>query len=330
MTTTDVGLIVALHEEMDALLDVVGNYAVCGDGGLNSYSFTPSRKRCVATLVGKKGEAEAAHATAQQIEKFSPSVVVNIGISGAVHDDYKVGDVFVPEQAVQYLQNSKMEARKEGGFTVLPGPPAHPPDARLHTKATGFKLNHREAYKAWLAACSADLTLLVPEAVRRNELISQKLIGIDVLLSGDGHEGCGPAVGAAEDFSKWLRSYNRNIKGIDMESAAVLIAAQRRDDPRPALVIRGMSDFGDERKAALDAIGEGALRRYAMRNAVRFFLALLEVGVFSVSAPSGSAEPAGQGGGMSVTNHGSVGQQVNVQGSAIFHIVPAAAKVKDE
>ena len=35
-----------------------------------------------------------------------------------------------------------------------------------------------------------------------------------------------------------------------MESAAVLLAAQARHDPARALAIRGISDFGDDRKQA--------------------------------------------------------------------------------
>jgi hypothetical protein len=47
----------------------------------------------------------------------------------------------------------------------------------------------------------------------------------------------------------------------------------------PALVIRGISDFGDNRKKELDTIGRGVIRRYAMRNAVRFFLLLAQLGI---------------------------------------------------
>ena len=47
------------------------------------------------------------------------------------------------------------------------------------------------------------------------------------------------------------------------------------------MVIRGVSDTGDEDKAALDAIGEGVFRGLAMRNATRLFRALIQTGVFT-------------------------------------------------
>ncbi len=61
-----------------------------------------------------------------------------------------------------------------------------------------------------------------------------------------------------------------------MESAAVLLAAQTRSEPKRALAIRGISDKGDADKKKLDDLEDGVLRRYAMRNAVRLLWALLE------------------------------------------------------
>lgn len=45
------------------------------------------------------------------------------------------------------------------------------------------------------------------------------------------------------------------------------------------LVIRGISDLGDERKRELDRMDGGAIRRLAMRNATRFLWALLDAGI---------------------------------------------------
>ncbi len=54
-----------------------------------------------------------------------------------------------------------------------------------------------------------------------------------------------------------------------MESAAVVRVAQARNDPRRALVIRGISDYGDPRKKELDAHRQGrpAQVRHAQRRA---------------------------------------------------------------
>jgi hypothetical protein len=50
---------------------------------------------------------------------------------------------------------------------------------------------------------------------------------------------------------------------------------------RDVFVIRAISDLADHRKGALDEIGGGALRRYAMENGLDFLWALIEAGVLS-------------------------------------------------
>jgi WD40 repeat protein len=89
-----------------------------------------------------------------------------------------------------------------------------------------------------------------------------------------------PVVGAAQEFSHWLRSSrDRNLKALDMESAGLVASAFKRVNPTRTLVLRGISDYGDERKATLDALGEGSLRRLAMHNATSLLWTLLRAGV---------------------------------------------------
>ncbi len=64
-----------------------------------------------------------------------------------------------------------------------------------------------------------------------------------------------------------------------MEGGGLMIAAHMNAAKRDALVIRAVSDFADDRKAALDQIGGGRLRRYAMENAADFLWLLIEAGV---------------------------------------------------
>jgi hypothetical protein len=70
-----------------------------------------------------------------------------------------------------------------------------------------------------------------------------------------------------------------------MESYAVLKVARSREPAVAALVIRGIYDYGDHRKEQLDAVGGGALRKYATRNAVRFLWALLDAGALPHANP---------------------------------------------
>jgi Phosphorylase superfamily len=140
-------------------------------------------------------------------------------------------------------------------------------------------------FNAWRSEARADLARLLPYEEKRSKLWTSDLVRADVEILASGHEACGPVVGAAAAFSRWIRSFNRNIKGLDMESAAVLKVARAREPAVAALVIRGISDYGDDRKEQLDLIGGGALRRYAMRNTVRFLWALLDAGALPHANP---------------------------------------------
>lgn len=273
----DLGIVVALKEEVTELLSLVAPYVSQRDGGMNSFVFTRNGYRGVVSLVGAMGESEATRVTERQVAHFHPAAVITMGISGGVHEDLRVGDVYVPVQAVQYMQDGKVSPDDKGGFAIIPGAPAARADNHLHTFATGFDLNHPEAHARWRRECREDLERLLPEAADRERLCKEGVIRRDVAFRTDGHEASGPVVVGAPAFSAWIRSHNRNVKAIDMESAAVLIAAQSHQDPKRALVIRGISDNGDPRKKELDALGDGALRKYAMRTAARLLLALLDV-----------------------------------------------------
>ncbi len=60
-----------------------------------------------------------------------------------------------------------------------------------------------------------------------------------------------------------------------MESAGVLNAAHKR--AVSSLIIRGISDYSDDRKEKLDEIGRGTFRRYAMNNALALLWLLMDL-----------------------------------------------------
>jgi hypothetical protein len=90
-----------------------------------------------------------------------------------------------------------------------------------------------------------------------------------------GHVACGPVVSAAPAFTHFLKKRDRKYLAIEMESAGVLAAASERLNQPATIVIRGISDFADERKAHLDNTGGGAFRYVAMHNAVKLLCCVL-------------------------------------------------------
>jgi nucleoside phosphorylase len=286
----DIGIVVALREELRELLDLTGGHAPDPYADLDSYLFSRGPYRCAVTLVGEMGSTQASLFTERLTARLDPGVILSIGIAGGVND-LLAGDVHVPPQAVEYIQDAKASPAGPGGFAIVPGAPAYRADFALLKAARGFEFNHPAAHAAWVAACADDLVELLPDDVKRSALIAERNIRSKVALLTDGHVATGPIVGAAKAFSNWIRSHDRQVKSLEMESAAVLLAAQTRTEPKRALAIRGISDFGDEHKKELDQKGDGVLRRYAMRNAVRLLWALLDVNALPLR-PSSPA-PAG-------------------------------------
>ncbi len=272
----DIGIVVALPEELRTFLDLCERYVPHPDDDLDAYVFTRGPYRCAVILVGEMGQTHAGVFTERLISALDPTILVSIGIAGSVHDDLHVGDVHVPSQAVQYLQDAKAGPAQSGGFAVVPGAPAYRADYALLSAVRTFEFDHRAEHTKWVADAAADLAALLADDAQRQGLVAGKLVRSAARLLADGHVATGPVVGAVPAFGAWIHTHDRNVKSIEMESAAVLSAAQTRSQPKRALAIRAISDKGDADKKKLDDIEDGVLRRYAMRNAVRLLWALLD------------------------------------------------------
>jgi nucleoside phosphorylase len=79
-----------------------------------------------------------------------------------------------------------------------------------------------------------------------------------------GHLASGPAMGISQAFTHWLKTQDRNYLALEMEAADLMGVAHEQADLRHTLVLRAISDYGDERKEELDKVGNGA-----MHNAIQ-------------------------------------------------------------
>src|SRR5215472_15248031 len=178
----------------------------------------------------------------------------------------------------------------DGGIWVTPGVTA----VRVAARAHGPEDQHRDAPSQWdpgLLQVARNLPRM-PEyakmldawksatAARREQLgLSSEPAGaaahyvVAPIASGD-------VVAAASEFGRWLHyRRDRTLTAIDMEAAGAAYAAYARIQGVPMLVVRGISDFADERKAEFDRTagphGKGAWRRYATMNAVDLLVRIL-------------------------------------------------------
>ncbi|WP_169800712.1 AAA family ATPase [Archangium gephyra] len=285
----DLGIVIALKEEFRVFRELLpsGLRAERDEKtGQFDYTFTLSGSphSCVVSFIGEMNPENAALHTERLLSRWNPRTVVMLGIAAGLHQDVRVGDVVVASQVDNYLASAKaLPGSAPGSFEFSLGGTVFQGDHDFITRVRNLEFAEREAFISWHQLCQESLAKHVPEQAR-TELVRQRLIRAEPELL-DVHLASGPVVGAAQEFTRWLREKrDRNLKALDMESAGLMASAFKRVEPTRTLVIRGISDYGDERKITLDALGEGALRRHAMHNATTLLWILLRSGVLPSSS----------------------------------------------
>jgi nucleoside phosphorylase len=276
----DIGIVIALDEEFSEIFPQIESTSVFIEG-INQYFYQFERGAndsekylCVATFIGGMGIGKSAVIADRLINQFKPATVINIGIAGSMDKDVIVGDVVLAEQADDYLYAAKAiisDNSHDFGFQFSGDP--YKSSLAYVRHAQNLKYAYSQANTDWLATCEAKLKELVSQQVLWGLLHKGLIRERPALMTGD--IASGSIVGATDVFVQWLKSRNRKYLAVEMEAAGVMSAAYTR--AVDTLIIRGISDFSDHRKAEFDSIGSGALRRYAMNNAISLLWTLMDL-----------------------------------------------------
>lgn len=245
-------------------------------------------------FIGDMGIEEANIFTFQLLSELNPGLVANIGISGIVDDQLKLGDVVIATEADDYLHRGKIQQSDPNAkltFADLKfGGKSYATTVSLCDVLDNLEFSDPDSWQAWLKQSQKELKSGLSAANLR-QLEKEKLIG-EQTRAYAGPVAAGPWVGAAAEFKKLLKTHNRNYLAMDMESSGVLQVANKRLPIPQTVVLRGISDPADERKALLDNMDTGALRRWAMLNALRLFAVLIKkIDLDSYSRRHIEAEP---------------------------------------
>jgi len=284
----DLAVVVPLREEFAILYSYIGPYCrVTKDPVTNHHYYrfdwphgSDHPYRCVATFAGEMGTTKASLVTQMLLAKWEPSTLTILGIAAGISEDVRVGDVLVATVVDNYLENSKAlkSSDPRNSFVFrLAGEP-YRPSSQLLNEVRNFEFAHTEPYVTqWRRQCKEVAERELGEHEAR--LIREKAIRPSPLML-DGHIACGSIVGTANAFTEWLKkTRDRKYIGLEMESGGVLAAIYDSASNCQSLVLRGVSDFGDDRKTSFEELREGALRRYAVHTATQFLWGLLAVGV---------------------------------------------------
>jgi nucleoside phosphorylase/5'-deoxynucleotidase YfbR-like HD superfamily hydrolase len=290
--------VIALKEEFSTIASALNvSYSKHRVGTELVYAFDlPSiserRRSCVAVLVDDMGNTESATVTANLLSHYSPTVIVSIGISGSLSSDATLCDLAVSTEVDEYVQRGKaVPSEASGSFKIEVGGKSRECTQALVKRISSFQLESPIEFQRWAAAARAQANRLLGKddfaKLGYGGLIRQ------VPNINAGPTASGPYVSASADFAHWLKEHNRNFLAVDMEAAGVLSAASQHPDIY-RVVIRGVSDFGDERKAQLDNTYRGAIRKCAVHNAISLVKHFIANGLFDIVRPD--PEPSRTGG----------------------------------
>ncbi|MGC4956748.1 hypothetical protein ACLQ2P_26360 [Actinomadura citrea] len=266
-----IAVLVALPDELDTALtlieEIAGPLTITEDEetGRIAYMADHGRFRLLFALVGR-GQERAAVGTALVIGRYQPALAVSVGIAGALSDDVAIGDVVVGDQIVGYLANAKAVPGDGAGFQFqMAGEPLRS-DELLVERAIQLPHLRRAEFRASRERVARDMA--EPAAPVRE--------GGYGLVAGP--VACGPVVGAAGEFRKWLVTWKRDLVALDMETSGVAMASANLGTLRRVrfLALRGISDLANEDKAQLEQATKGGARRLAMRTPLEVLLILLD------------------------------------------------------
>jgi nucleoside phosphorylase len=270
----DLGLIIPTREEFEYVRRSVPFRPITDvDKGYWFEFSLPGQRWGVAHVLFDMGLVATAAATGRLLGRFRPEVLAVVGIGGGLSPKLALGDVVVGSVIQEYMKAAKVASDPASGTVILPSGANWPLAERLRNFTNHFKYFAEDDHRAWvryarIRAAEDDLPLTTTPGARR-----QPDYHLLPIASGD-------FVVADPVFKQWLVSYDRMRSVIEMEAAGAARAVQEYDKDVALLVLRGVSDFADQQKSALEpaAFGGGTSGRwrcYATQNAIELLLAFL-------------------------------------------------------
>jgi nucleoside phosphorylase len=246
---TDFGVIVALDEEFVALRKAFGGFKdVTHEDARTFYhkrviakSDASRTYQIVVTFLNRMGQLAAAATTDDLMRAWRPQNVILCGLSGALHADIQLADVIFSDWILYY------EPSKVTPTGVEPRYQMYPANEMLLNRMLAF-VKDTDALRRWQSKC--------------------KNPNGEKVKHWQGTFASGESVIADEGAKEDLRKQHGKLAGVEMEAAGTFAAAFNSADPKRVIMVRGVCDRADSRKANIDK--KGVWRAAAAFNAAKF------------------------------------------------------------
>ncbi|WP_342378302.1 protein kinase [Myxococcus stipitatus] len=276
----DVAIMTVIQPELFAVLETLGiretererdeRGTISFRSSLRS-QLTQRDYRLLVTCIGGAGNYDASAAASHIIEKHQPRVLILMGIAAGIRGKVRIGDVVLSERVVAYEPGALLPSAQGGAPTFEQRPEIDRLPHAMNQDVVTYRPN-----EARLNARFRDLGGAPPkpsagqEAEFRDHVASSLSARAATIASGEK---------LLRDPSK-LQSVREEQHGrveVGEMEAAGLVAACRRAGI-PWLVIRGISDFGDQFK-------NDHFHQFASRTAAVVLVDFLAHGLF-ISEPA--------------------------------------------
>jgi len=285
MPIVDFGILVALKEELQAVLNVFSNFKEITENADSWYRASIADDQgtsyeVVASFMTDMGPLEAQDLTSKMIRRWDPAYIMLVGIAGSFNKEIRLGDIVVGQQVFYY------DPGKAEGKRIKYRPQGYPCSMTLIRQQEALALD-KAAFTAWQKAARRSagekVRKLKGDPRKKEKPAKKKVPASHAALRAHcpkvhfGTIASGSLVVASKAKQRELLALHGKILATEMEGAGVLHATFRTSEiPTPAIVIKGMSDGADKNKAAADELKYW--RELAAENSARLALAMIKRG----------------------------------------------------
>lgn len=240
LRTPDVLILTALPIELAAAKLAFGiKDAISPRKSANGIHFWPiiiprqdGQLSCVVASLGGAGNVNASSITTQLLSELRPKKVLMMGIAAGMREKMTLGEVIMSERVVYYEGAAALEG---GKFAARPEiqRPGLSTQQDLNSYFATYSLPERLQERA------ATLGFAMPTESKAGDVAAKLMVSLATIVSGE------KLIRDPGLFAS-LRSQHDKACVAEMEAYGVVDACEKQNVP--ALVIRGISDFGDSSK----------------------------------------------------------------------------------
>ncbi len=264
----DVVILVPLEEELLAVMEVFPSqenrstptsYRHLVDCGI-------ADAKCLVVQQMQMGKMASNSAAIEITSNYDVGLLVCLGIAGSLSADMNLTDVCYSGGIMDVYDNSKTGDAPDGGIT-LKFSPVHFETPLDLTAAFNFIRTQpelRAAYEDWQRTRTEVARRLAPDPIIGRQ---SKPFTITAPKTMCGIIVCG-SVSKSRTYNEALIEIDRKVLAIETESGGMFAAAKIASVP--AITIRGISDYADSNKSALENETAGTVRTLAAGNAATF------------------------------------------------------------